>query len=94
MKLTEADISICERCGSIEHIWHIWGKGDRRDEIVGSVCTRCLRTRGKANLITAVSCKIEELRLSAAKNAISGRVIFSRMFRRGVRSRDGRRRKK
>lgn len=60
--LNGLDISTCQRCGSFEHIWHIWGRGDHMDEIVGVVCTRCLWSCGKANIITALSCKAEELR--------------------------------
>lgn len=67
VKMDLPDISVCGRCGSYEHIWHVWGKGDRRDEIVGSACTRCLWTCGEASIITAISCKITEFRINIAR---------------------------
>lgn len=61
------DFSVCERCGSTEHVWNVWGKGDRQDEIVGAVCTRCLWTRGEASIVNAISCKATEFCIKAAR---------------------------
>ncbi len=58
--LNGPDISTCQRCGDTDHVWHVWGGGDRRDVVVGMVCTRCLWSCGKATIITAISCKIYE----------------------------------
>lgn len=84
VKMDLPDISVCGRCGSYEHIWHVWGKGDRRDEIVGSVCTRCMWTCGEASIITAISCKITEFRINIARELERrkrARAIVRRIFR-------------
>lgn len=67
--LNGPDISTCQRCGEYARIWHIFGKGDRRDEVTGMVCTRCFWTCGDANIITLVSCLFMDFRL-AMRNRI------------------------
>lgn len=61
--LNGPDISTCQRCGDYVHIWHVWGKGDKRDEIVGMICTRCFWTCGEANIFTALSCKFYDMKI-------------------------------
>lgn len=82
--LNGPDISTCQRCGEYSRIWHIFGKGDRRDEVTGMVCTRCFWTCGDANIITAISCFIMDIHIKArnkkAKKYLAKQKIYKDFY--------------
>lgn len=49
----------CECCESSENICIIWGKGERKNEIIGVACTRCLWTYGEVTKKDAKRCRRE-----------------------------------
>ena len=53
------DISVCQRCGDYTHIWHMW---DKEGNVIGTYCTTCLWSCGKATIWDALEGKIWEMK--------------------------------